>query len=314
MPKEKELEEELDDEIIQEALLEDELFSDEDQEEESSKLDKKEVLSLIGIATFAFFIFSFFIFPLNEIVRSLLVRMGKETKVLLDAKEIHFPLFGRKSFDSFVVNFPTGTNLKSEEISLGISLFGLLQSKVEGDAEIGYLKFEGSEWGFTIQTLNLVSKLSGVDEPLSRWSGEGEIELFGGKIVESIEIPFLGTLKNTEVKKANLSYKIRNSKLLIERGSLDSSLAKFQFQGVIRLSDVISASQLDLKICFTLNERFANERQDLTGMLALLPSEGGKTCVPVRGTFSSPKVDLPNLNPMGTNSAPEPGNIEPIKQ
>lgn len=127
-----------------------------------------------------------------------------------------------------------------------------------------------------------------------------------------MDIPFLGSLKGTDIKRANLLFKIRSGKLLIERGNLDSNIAKFQFQGVVRLSDTISFSQLDLKVCFTFTDKFAAERQDLVSMVALLPQEAGKTCIPVRGTFSSPKVDLPNLNQLGGSATKtEEGSIEP---
>ncbi|MCG6152587.1 type II secretion system protein GspN [Leptospira bandrabouensis] len=316
MPKEEELEEDFlteEDNEIQESLLEDDddLF-DEDGDEEHSKVNRKQVLTLVGIALVSFLVFTLFIFPLNEIVRSILIKTGKETGIFLDAKEIHFPVIGRKSFDSFIASFPSGTSVKAEEISLGVSLLGLLQSKLEGDANIGYFSFEGSEWAMSIQSLDIPLRLSPIDDKITKWNGEGEIELSGGKIKESAEIPFLGSLKGTDIRKANIVFKIRSGKLLLERGSLESSIAKFQFQGVIRLSDTLSYSQLDLKVCFTLTEKFAQERQDLVGMVALLPQEGGKTCIPIRGTFSSPKVDLPNLNQLG-GSAPkaEETSIEP---
>ncbi|PJZ85986.1 type II secretion system protein GspN [Leptospira harrisiae] len=316
MPKENELEEDFlteEDQEIQESLLEDDgdLF-DEDGDEEHSKVNRKQIFTLVAIAVVSFFVFTLFIFPLNEIVRSILIKTGKETGIFMDAKEIHFPMIGRKSFDSFVASFPTGTSIKAEEISLGVSLIGLLQSRLDGDANIGYFSFEGSEWAFSAQTLDIPLRLAPLDDKITKWNGEGEIDLSGGKIKESAEIPFLGSLKGTDIRKANLVFKIRSGKLLLERGVLESSLAKFQFQGVVRLSDTLSFSQLDLKVCFTLTEKFAQERQDLVGMVALLPQEGGKTCIPIRGTFSSPKVDLPNLNQLG-GSAPkaEDTSIEP---
>ncbi|MCW7492197.1 type II secretion system protein GspN [Leptospira sp. 2 VSF19] len=316
MPKEEELEEDFlaeEEKEIQESLLEDEddLF-DEDGDEEHSKVNRKQILTLVAIAVVSFLVFTLFIFPLNEIVRSILIKTGKETGIFMDAKEIHFPVIGRKSFDSFIISFPTGTSVKAEEISLGVSLFGLLQSRLEGDASIGYFSFEGSEWAMSIQTLDIPLRLSPIDDKITKWNGEGEIDISGGKIKESAEIPFLGSLKGTDIRKANLLFKIRSGKLLLERGSLESSLAKFQFQGVIRLSDTLSFSQLDLKVCFTLTEKFAQERQDLVGMVALLPQEGGKTCIPIRGTFSSPKVDLPNLNQLGGGAPKSEGtSIEP---
>ncbi|TGL18819.1 type II secretion system protein GspN [Leptospira yanagawae] len=316
MAKENEFEENFDleeDVAVQESLLEEDGdFFDEEADEEHSKVNRKQIFTLIAISFVSFLIFTIFIFPLNEIVRSMLIKTGKETGIFMDAKEIHFPMIGRKSFDSFVVSLPTGTALKAEEVSLGISLFGLLQSRLEGDVNVGYFSFEGSDLSFGIQTLDLPIRLSPLDEKITKWNGEGEITLSGGKIKESMDIPFLGSLKGTDIKRANLLFKIRSGKLLIERGNLDSNIAKFQFQGVVRLSDTISFSQLDLKVCFTFTDKFAAERQDLVSMVALLPQEAGKTCIPVRGTFSSPKVDLPNLNQLGGSATKtEEGSIEP---
>lgn len=316
MTKENEIEEDFDleeDLAIQESLLEDdsEMF-EEDNDEEHAKVNRKQVLTLVAISIVSFILFTIFIFPLNEIVRSVLIKTGKETGIFMDAKEIHFPMIGRKSFDSFVMSFPSGTSLKAEEVSLGISLFGLIQSRLEGDVNIGYFSYEGSDLSIGIQTLDLPIRLSPLDEKITKWNGEGEITVSGAKIKESMDIPFLGSLKGTDIKRANLLFKIRSGKLLIEKGNLDSNLAKFQFQGVVRLSDTISFSQLDLKVCFSFTEKFAQERQDLVGMVALLPQEAGKTCIPVRGTLSSPKVDLPNLNQLGGGvPKQDDGSIEP---
>ncbi|MGE8719859.1 type II secretion system protein GspN [Leptospira terpstrae] len=316
MPKESELEDDFqseEDQEVQESLLEDDgdLF-DEDSDEEHTKVNRKEIFTLAGIAFVSFLIFTLFIFPLNEIVRSILIKTGKETGIFMDAKEIQFPMIGRKSFDSFVASFPSGTSIKAEEISLGVSLLGLLQSRLDGDANIGYFSFEGSEWAASIQTLDIPLRLSPLDDKITKWNGEGEIDLSGGKIKESPEIPFLGSLKGTDIRKANIVFKIRSGRLLLERGILESSIAKFQFQGVVRLSDTFAYSQLDLKVCFSLTDKFAQERQDLVGMVALLPQEGGKTCIPIRGTFSSPKVDLPNLNQLGgATPKAEETSIEP---
>ncbi|MCZ8342883.1 MAG: type II secretion system protein GspN [Leptospira sp.] len=313
----KETDKEIEDEVLEDlqaaqALLEEEEdFGDEDSDEESGKINRQQLLTLIGIAFLSFFIFTFFIFPFNEIVRSLLIRSGKETGIILDAKEIHFPIFGRKSFDSFLVSFPNGSNLKMEELSVSLSILGVLQSKLDGDAEIGYFKYEGNDWTVSVQSLILPFHISSFDEKITKWNGDGELEIAGAKILESMEIPFLGSLKGTDIKKLNLSYKIRGGKLLVEKLSMDSSLVKLTGTGVIRLSETISLSQLDLKLCFNLNEKFANERQDIAGMMALLPQEVGRTCVPLRGTISAPKVDLPNLNQLGGGVQVDEGSPTP---
>lgn len=314
---EKETERELEEEVLEdlqavEALLEEENFGDdEDSDEESGRLNRQQLFALVGIAFLSFFIFTFFIFPFNEIVRSLLIRAGKETGIVLDAKEIHFPIFGRKSFDSFLVSFPSGSSLKMEELNVSLSILGMFQSKMDGDAEIGYLKFEGNDWSISAQSLQIPFHISSFDDKITKWSGDGEFEITGAKILESMEIPFLGSLKGTDIKKLNLTYKIRGGKLLVEKLSMDSSVVKLTGTGVIRLSETISLSQLDLKLCFNLNEKFATERQDIAGMMALLPQEVGRTCVPLRGTLSSPKVDLPNLNQLGGGVQVDEGSPAP---
>lgn len=172
MAKENEFEENFDleeDVAVQESLLEEDGdFFDEEADEEHSKVNRKQIFTLIAISLVSFLIFTIFIFPLNEIVRSMLIKTGKETGIFMDAKEIHFPMIGRKSFDSFVVSLPTGTALKAEEVSLGISLFGLLQSRLEGDVNVGYFSFEGSDLSFGIQTLDLPIRLSPLDEKIHK--------------------------------------------------------------------------------------------------------------------------------------------------
>ncbi|BDA78898.1 hypothetical protein LPTSP3_g18280 [Leptospira kobayashii] len=311
-----ELEDELsEDELIQESLLEDgESNEISEGEEDNKQLDSSKILMLVGLGILAFVFFFFFTFPLNEIVRSVLAESSKETGIVLEAKEIHFPFFGRKSFDSFVAQFASGTVIKAEELSFSLSLFGLMSSRVEGDAEIGFLKYEGGEWSVQAKSVSFPIKISSIDDKITRWNGEGEILLSGGKFFESMEIPMLGSLKGHEIKKASFQFKIRSGKVMIEKGLIDSSIAKIQFQGVIRLSDSISLSQLEIKACASLNDKFAQERQDIAGLVTLLPQENGKICIPIRGSISSPKVDIPNLNQLGgtnSNIQTEQPSVEP---
>ncbi|WP_411822686.1 type II secretion system protein GspN [Leptospira sp. 'Mane'] len=318
---EPELENELsEDELIQESLLENG-ESDEVQEgeEDNKQLNSTKILMLVGLGIFSFVLFFFFTFPLDEIVRSVLADSSKETGIVLEAKEIHFPFFGRKSFDSFVAQFTSGSIVKAEELSFSLSLFGLLSNRVDGDAEIGFLKYEGGEWSVQAKSVSFPIKISAIDDKITRWNGEGEILLTGGKFFESMEIPLLGSLKGQEIKRASFQFKIRSGKVMIEKGLIDSSIAKIQFQGVVRLSDSFALSQLEIKVCANLNDKFAQERQDIAGLATLLPQENGKICIPIRGSISSPKVDIPNLNQLGgVNSniqteqpSSEPGSLAP---
>ncbi len=308
------------DEEVLESLLEEEgdSASDFEEVEEESRLNSKKIISLIGLGIFSFIVFLLFTFPLDEMVRSLLGDISRDSGLVVEAKEIHFPFFGRKSFDSFSVQFSNGNLIKAEELSVSVSMIGLLNQRIDGDAEIGFFKYEGSDTSLQIKSISFPLRIASIDDKITKWNGEGEIELSGGKFFESMEIPMLGSLKGYEIRKGSIQFKIRSGKVLIEKGLLDSSIAKIQFQGVIRLSDVITLSQLDLKLCATLNEKFALERQDIAGLATLLPQENGRICVPIRGSISSPKVDIPNLNQFGntsgiqtetpTTTTPEGGN------
>ncbi|GBF49081.1 hypothetical protein LPTSP4_05900 [Leptospira ryugenii] len=304
MERESELKDEedefLDAETLQESLLdEDESLAEDEEIEEAKKLTTQKIISLVGFGIASFFIFVLFTFPLDEMVRSLLGRLSKETGMTIEAKEIHFPLLGRKSFDAFSLQFNNGNLLKAEELSVSVSLLGLLGQRWEGDTEIGFFRYEGSELVLQIRSLKFPLRLAMLDEKISKWAGEGEIELAGGKILESMEIPLLGSLKDTELKRGSLQFKIRAGKMSIEKGNFETNMARFQIQGVIRLSDAFGLSQLDLKVCGILNEKFSQERPDIAGLATLLPQENGRICVPVRGSINAPKVDLPNLNQFG---------------
>ncbi|TGL57431.1 type II secretion system protein GspN [Leptospira ognonensis] len=306
MAKEKIIEEELEeydpDEEVLESLLEGDSENEEESEEleEESRLNSKKILTLIGLGFVSFVIFLLFTFPLDEMVRSVLVETSRDSGIIIESKEIHFPIFGRKSFDSFSVQFSNGTVMKAEELSVSVSLPGLLNQRVDGDAEIGFFKYDGGDTSFQIKSISFPLRIASIEEKITKWNGEGEIEFSGGKFFDSVEIPMLGSLKGQEIRKGSIHFKIRSGKVLIEKGNIESSIAKIQFQGVIRLSDVMNLSQLDLKVCATLNEKFALERQDIAGLATLLPQENGKICVPIRGSISSPKVDIPNLNQFGS--------------
>jgi type II secretion system protein N len=313
-------EELLEDELIQESLLEaSEEEEDEDWEEseELGKLNSKKILTLVSFGFISFIIFLLFTFPLDEMVRSLLVDTSKETGIVIESKEIHFPFLGRKSFDLFSLQFVNGSQLKAEEMNVSFSLFGLLNGRLDGDAEIGSFRYDGGDLSLQIKAISFLLRIASLEEKISKWNGEGEIDLSSGKILESMEIPMLGSLKGQEIRKGSIQFKIRSGKVLIEKGNIESSVAKIQFQGVIRLSEAIQLSQLELKLCATLNEKFALERQDIAGLATLLPQENGRICIPIRGSIASPKVDLPNLNqlgsPSGIQTEPATNPTEPVK-
>jgi len=304
-------EEYLEEEIL-ESLLEDDLQNDEDIEEieEEASLNSKKILILIGLGFISFILFLLFTFPLDEMVRSILVESSRDSGMVIEAKEIHFPILGRKSFDSFSIQFSNGTVLKAEELSVAVSVLGLLNQRVDGDADVGFFKYDAGDLSLQIRSISFPLRIASIEDKITKWNGEGEIEFSGGKFFESPEIPMIGSLKGQEIKKGSIHFKIRSGKLLIEKGMIESSIAKIQFQGVIRLSDTIHLSQLDLKLCATLNDKFALERQDIAGLATLLPQENGKMCVPVRGSISAPKVDIPNLNQFGNSNGiqTEPAN------
>ncbi len=299
----------VDDDIsdLESLSLESELPESETEEElteegnEEKKLGIRQIIILSALGFFSFLLFIIVTFPLNETVRTILYGISRESGIVIDSKEINVSILGEKSFESIVIQFPNGLFLKSDELHINTSLVALWDAKIDGDLVANFLRLEFSDLSLFWKEVRIASKLTGLEDKATRWTGEIELDWRDGKINDSPEYPLVGSLKGREFKRGNLILKIRSGKAIIEKGTIDSSIAKISISGSIRLLDKVLQSQLDLKLCALLTEAFQVERPDLAGMVTLLPQENGRVCVPIRGSLQSPKLELPNL---GAGSAP----------
>lgn len=295
--------EEEEQEFLTDPLEDDSDFLD---EEEEKPLNKSKVLGLIGIGFSAFLIFFIFLFPLEEVIKSYLVDLSKTTGIVIEFKDIRFPLIGAKTIDSLAIQPTSDTILKVEEAILDLKTWELIQNRFDGDIDLIPLKLDSGEIGFMLKSVLISGRLSGIEERLTKTTGDIKIQIRGGKISSLPEIPMVGEAKDIVIIKGQFHLKFRSGRLHIELGSLDTSWFKFQLSGVIRLADSLAFSNLDLKLCATSQEKFANERPDLAGMLAILPQEGGRSCIPIKGTIHSPSFDIPAF------TAPMPSEGESI--
>lgn len=293
--------EEEEQEFLTESLEDDSEFLD---EEEDKPLNKSKVLSLFGIGLSAFLVFFIFLFPLEEVIKSYLLGLSKTTGVVIEFKDIRFPLVGAKTIDSLAIQPTSDTILKVEEVVLDLKTWELIQNRFDGDIDLISLKLDSGEIGFLLKSVLITGRLSGMEERLTKTTGDIKIQIRGGKISSLPEIPMVGEAKDIAIIKGQFHLKFRSGRLHIDLGSLDTSWFKFQLNGVIRLSDSLPFSNLDLKLCASAQEKFANERPDLAGMLAILPQEGGRSCLPIKGTIRSPTFDIPAF----TAPIPSEGN------
>jgi hypothetical protein len=287
------------DEMLDEEELESlqEGFDEDDiNEEEEKPLTRSKIFTLVGIGSFLFFVFLIILFPLDEVIKSYLLSFSKKSGIIIEFKDIHFPIFGAKRIDSLAIQPSSNALIKSEELILDLKTTELLQYRFDGELQLMGLKYEGTDLGFLIKSIIVSGKLSGLDDRLSRYTGDITIGIRGGKISNLPNLPLIGELnKDIDILQGQFKLKFRTGKVNIEVGNLNTSWLRLSLAGSIRLNDNIDFSGLDLKVCAVAQEKFASERPDLAGMLVLLPQENGKACLPIQGTFRTPAVDTSAL-------------------
>ena len=118
---------------------------------------------------------------------------------------------------------------------------------------------DSGESSILFKNLIMEGKLSGFEERLTKTTGDLTIIIRGGRIARLPDMPLVGEIKDIDIQKGSFILKFRSGKILIERGSLDTSWFKFSISGMIRLSDIIGLSNLDLKLCAISQEKFADK-------------------------------------------------------
>ncbi|MBM9498878.1 type II secretion system protein GspN [Leptospira sp. 201903071] len=270
-----------------------------EEEEASPRFTLKQKLYLIGTGVFSFLIFTILLFPLDEIIRSSLNTSSTKTGTIVNFRDLSISFLGNVTLDTLEITTPSNLKIKSEETVLKTSLFGLMKRKFDGKFKILSLKIDTENGPFAkIPRIEGQGKFENLDLGIARMGGNFDIEIpagSSGMIMELPEIPLLGELKNITIKKFLTKLNLKDGNLIFNDFTLDTSIARFDITGNIRLSESIQFSQLNLRICLELDRNFALERQDIEDMLTLLEKQSGGKCIPLMGTIGKPEAKIPGL-------------------
>ncbi|EMP01821.1 type II secretion system protein GspN [Leptospira santarosai] len=272
-----------------------------EEEDTTPRFTLKQKLILIGTGLFSFLVFTVWLFPLDEIVRSSLHSSSAKTGTIVNFRDLSISILGNVTLDTLEITTSSNLKIKTEEAILKTSLFGLIKKKFDGKFKLISLKVDTENGPLAkIRSFEGRGKFDNLDQGLSRMSGTLDLEIpagpSSGMIQELPEIPLLGELKNITIKKFLTKMNFQGGNLIFNDFTLDTSIARFDITGNIRLSESISFSQLNLRICLELDRNFALERQDIQDMLTLLEKQSGGKCIPVMGTVNKPDVKIPGIS------------------
>ncbi len=266
-------------------------------------LKQKMILILIGF--FSFLIFSIIIFPYEEVVRKVLSKLSVENQIVIDFQNLNLPFFGSKTIDGLIYQGKDNSEIQAETIELDSSLFNLMSQVFKGDLEVTAVKLDIADIALSFKTVKIEdSFLDSFDKPYGQMSFFIKFNSIGGKIRKSMVIPFVDiNLKDIQIKSLSFEAKKDKSgtKVKIEKFFLNTNIAKVILDGTVELSEFIKNSQLNLKICPTLDEKFKAEREDVAGNLQLMMKN--EKCFTLEGSIGAPKPNLPGLKELmgGTN-------------
>lgn len=260
-------------------------------DDDHKKLNLKDIIYLFVIGLVSTILFFILLFPLEEVIRSITLERTRKAGIILDFKNLNFPIFGTKSLDNFLFQNATGLVFKSEEVEFQISLLGLMLNKLEIEQDFLSSSIETKFANWNPKSSNLNLSLENFDKP-SKWNGDIVFLSSGGKISDLHDIPMLTDLKDIKINKFSLFLKFKYGKGTIDKGNIDSSVLKGSLSGSVKLMDAFALSPVDLKFCFNFTEAFSLERPDIAGYAAILPKEGNKSCIPIIGTLGNLKVGV----------------------
>ncbi|MBE8401424.1 type II secretion system protein GspN [Leptospira borgpetersenii] len=294
-------------EFQEEAALtreEEEFLTLELQEEEEGPAPRftfRQKLILIGTGLFSFLIFTVWLFPLDEVVRSSLQSSSAKTGTIINFRDLSISILGNVTLDTLEITTSSNLKIKTEEAVLKTSLLGLIKKKFNGKFKLISLKIDTENGPLAkIRSFEGQGKFDNLDQGFSRMNGTLDLEIpagsSSGMIQELPEIPLLGELKNITIKKFLTKLNLQGGNLIFNDFTLDTSIARFDITGNIRLSENMSFSQLNLRICLELDRNFELERQDIQDMLTLLEKQSGSKCIPVMGTVNKPEVKIPGIS------------------
>lgn len=283
-------------------------FSEEDSEQEESEqeleleeeepylsLKQKLLLGLIGFIGFLFFLI--ILFPLEEIIKSYVIKLASEQQMHLDFKKLHLSIFSSSQIDKFYLLTQNNIEIKSEEIEFDISFTKLLNKQILGKIAATSFNLDTESVQFKLKRIELSPNVQNYEKGLAT-NGSLEIQTGAGQIVKLPNFPILGDLSGVQIKSINIVLKKTGSSLQIEKAILNLAIAKIQIKGKIEVAPSFMNSNLDVQVCPTLTPEFALEREDLASILAAV-SKGGEACIPIRGTLQAPQAELQQFG--GTN-------------
>ncbi|GIM22255.1 type II secretion system protein GspN [Leptospira borgpetersenii] len=270
----------------------------EEEEEPAPRFTFRQKLILIGTGLFSFLIFTVWLFPLDEVVRSSLQSSSAKTGTIINFRDLSISILGNVTLDTLEITTSSNLKIKTEEAVLKTSLLGLIKKKFNGKFKLISLKIDTENGPLAkIRSFEGQGKFDNLDQGFSRMNGTLHLEIpagsSSGMIQELPEIPLLGELKNITIKKFLTKLNLQGGNLIFNDFTLDTSIARFDITGNIRLSENMSFSQLNLRICLELDRNFELERQDIQDMLTLLEKQSGSKCIPVMGTVNKPEVKIP---------------------
>ncbi|MGJ4788721.1 type II secretion system protein GspN [Leptospira koniambonensis] len=282
------------------------------EEEDTPRFSLKQKLILIGSGLSSFLLFLILLFPYENIVRQLMnSSSGQPSSIFFNELSVSV-LLGKVSVESMEI-MGQSFKIRSKNAHIKAGLFSLLRKKVNGDFEI-----EDLEIDYDNQTLGTIGELEGhlqLDSlvvPASRFGGAFSLKMPEGKFgsfPNLPDFPFIGKIENFFINKILITSRIDQGMVEFEEFVIDTSVARLDLHGNIRLSDSFPNSQLNLKVCFELERNFASaaENQIIVGSLDLLEKGGSGKCIPITGSFQRPEFKIPGLNsPAGLPGSPAP--------
>ncbi|MCB1179442.1 MAG: hypothetical protein KDK36_17805, partial [Leptospiraceae bacterium] len=212
---------------------EDEEFFD-DIEEENISTKQKFLLILTGVI--AFLLFVILLFPVEEILRTFLLKKFQESGLTVDFKKISLPLWGNKQIDSLYFLTSDNIELKAEEINTDISIIQLYKNKILGKLNTVSFNLDTVSLIINLRGLNFDIDLSNLEKGMLVASGEIKIQGVNGKISKMPIFPYIRDLSGTKIKSFSLDIKKIGSKLIIEKGVFNLSIAKIRLKGKVDYS------------------------------------------------------------------------------
>lgn len=293
-----ELKEELNEEELDELneLDPEELESADEEELIFYTFTQKLILWIGGILFFIFFVI--LLFPYQDITKVILAKTMGESGTSIDFRDFDLSLFGKTRIDHLSIDTNSGVSLSSEETNIDLSLLSFYKNRLIGELETLSLNFlwKNIELKFGSALINL--DLNDIHKDwIAGIHGKMNLEAFQGKIIKSPPIPKVNIdLSGINIKSLIVSTKKSGTTLLIERAFLKTSVGNISIKGKLIFRPRFENTGLNINICLNLDKEFVDNSDALFNLMNIIPRQSdGKSCLPIKGTFSNPRPQLPNM-------------------